>query len=169
VNRGAVPLLAVLAVGACTRLPPPDGRPAGSGRTAEAEAQDPARAGGPAPSGSAEVATEVEELRRIGPTYIPFDAGPETIWDTEAEAVLSKNLLPVLRDEELPAATKTTYWLLIGADGRVAGIVVQTGSGNASFDAAGAEVAKRLRFRPARRGRRPVAVWVLKEISLLMQ
>jgi TonB family protein len=120
----------------------------------------------PAPSEDSE---EVQELRALGPAYIPFDQGPETLWNTDTQAMLTRTLLPVLREQGLTARTSAIYWILIREDGTVAEIVVQTSSGNEAFDLAGMEVIRKLNFLPAFRSDRPVPSWVVREISLLMQ
>lgn len=112
---------------------------------------------------------DVEELRALGPAYIPYDRGPRTLWDTEAEAMVARTLLPVVRAEDLPARTRTYFWLLIRADGTVADIRLQTSSGNDAFDQAATDVVTRLRFIPAIRGERAVPTWVVRDISLLMR
>ncbi len=126
----------------------------------------PESAPAPAPSDDSE---EVQELRALGPAFIPFDQGPETIWNTDAQAMLTRTLLPVLRAEGLSARTSAIYWVLIREDGTAAEVVVQTSSGNEAFDLAGMEVIRRLDFLPAFRSNRPVPSWVVREISLLMQ
>jgi hypothetical protein len=112
---------------------------------------------------------EVQELRALGPSYIPYDQGPETIWNTDTQAMLTRTLLPVLREHGLSARTRTIYWVLIRENGTAAEVVVQTSSGNDEFDLAGIRVIQRLEFLPAFRSNRPVPTWVLREISLLMQ
>jgi len=112
---------------------------------------------------------DVDRLRELGPSYIPYDEGPRVVWDTETQAQLSVALLPVLREQSLPARTKTTFWVLITVDGRVADAVVQTSSGSAAFDQAAAAFTETLRFSPAIRAGRPVPAWVLREISMLMR
>ena len=112
---------------------------------------------------------EVQELRALGPSYIPNDHGPETVWNTDAQAMLTRTLLPVLREQGLAARTSALYWVLIREDGTAAEVVVQTSSGNEAFDLAGMQVIRRLDFLPAFRANRPVPTWVVREISLLMQ
>jgi TonB family protein len=112
---------------------------------------------------------EVRELRALGPSYIPYDQGPETIWNTDTQAMLTRTLLPVLREHGLSARTRAMYWVLIREDGTAAEVIVQTSSGNDAFDQAGIEVIRRLEFLPAFRANRPVPTWVVREISLLMQ
>lgn len=112
---------------------------------------------------------DLETLRSLGPSYIPYDTGPETIWDTETQATLSKTLLPVLREESLPATTKAIFWVLISREGVPVETTVQTASGNEAFDVAAEDFLMGLTFIPAIRSNRPVASWVLREISILMQ
>ena len=111
---------------------------------------------------------DLETLRALGPSYIPYDEGPETIWNTETQATLSKTLLPVLRAEGLPASTKTIFWVLISREGRAEDVEIQTSSGNEAFDEAAETFLRGLVFIPAIRANRPVASWVLREISMLM-
>lgn len=112
---------------------------------------------------------EVRELLLLGPTYTPNDRAPRVIWDTEAQAVVSRKLLPVLQSEGLPARTRALFWLLVRPDGTIADVVPQTPAENARFDAVAEEVVRQLRFTPAIRSERVVPVWVIQEISLLMQ
>lgn len=120
-------------------------------------------------SESTEDSPEVRELRALGPAYIPVDQGPETIWNTDTQALLTRTLLPVLREQGLPARTSAIYWILIREDGTAADVIVQTSSGNEAFDEAGVRFTRQLNFLPAFRRNRPVATWVVREISLLMQ
>ena len=119
----------------------------------------------PAPDAEADLA----RLREAGPTYTPYERGPRLLWGVESERLLTSRLLPVLREEELPARTRALFWVLVGPEGRVAEAVLQTSSGNDAFDAAAGEVAAGLRFFPATVGGRAVPVWVVREVSLLMQ
>jgi len=114
------------------------------------------------------ISEDLEELRELGPSYIPYDEGPRVVWDTESQANLTKALLPIVRAEDLVARTRAYFWLLVRADGTVDQTVLQTSSGNASFDARAAEVARQLLFRPAVRAGRAVPTWVVRDISLLM-
>ncbi len=50
--------------------------------------------------------------------------------------------------------------VLVGADGRVARVVVMTSSGHERLDEAAREGARRWRFQPARRGGEPIRAWV---------
>jgi TonB family protein len=132
----------------------------------------PAPESDPAPQDVAdpsEESDEVRELRALGPSYIPYDQGPETIWNTDTQAMLTRTLLPVLREHGLSARTRAMYWVLIREDGTAAEVIVQTSSGTEAFDQAGIEVIRRLEFLPAFRANRPVPTWVVREISLLMQ
>lgn len=114
------------------------------------------------------VAAEVETLRAAGPSVTPYDRPPRLVWDDASETMLLETLLPVLGRHGLPASTRSRYWLLVGADGRVHEVILQTGYANEDFHRAGAEVAAELRFRPAVRDGRPVAAWALQTISLTM-
>lgn len=111
----------------------------------------------------------MEALRQRGPVYTPYDRSPRIRWDDETELLLSEKLLPVLEAHDLPAWTRSRYWLLVGGDGQVHDVVLHTGLANAAFHRAGAEVAAALRFQPAVRDGRPVAAWLLQEISLVMR
>lgn len=121
------------------------------------------------PPAAAEASEDLEQLRALGPVYIPYDESPRLIWDTESQAMVARGLLPIVRGEGMPARTRTSFWLLVSADGVVADLVIQTSSGNADFDQAASAVARRLRFRPAIRGQRAVPTWVIRDVSLIMQ
>ncbi len=112
---------------------------------------------------------ELAELKALGPAYIPNDQGPQTLWDTETQARLTRILLPVLRSEKLPARTRTIFWVLVTREGEVEDLVLQTPSGNTAFDSAARAFAETLTFIPAIRSNRPVPAWVLREISLVMR
>lgn len=123
----------------------------------------------PDPRDTSDESEELRELRALGPSYLPVDVGPEAVWNTETQALLTRTLLPVLREQGLPARTRALYWILVREDGTVAEVVLQTSSGNEAFDLAGMEFVRRLDFLPAFRQNRPVPSWIVREISLLMQ
>ena len=112
---------------------------------------------------------ELAQLRESGPAYVAYEAGARLVWDTDAEAALATTLLPVIRSEGLDADIGATIWLLVRTDGRVETTVIQASSDNEAFDAAAGRAASALLFAPALRDGRPVPVWVLREISLLMR
>jgi len=117
----------------------------------------------------AAIPTDLEQLKELGPSFIPYDESPGTLWNTDTQASLSLALLPVLRKEALPARTETVFWVLVTREGDVADLVIQTSSGNAAFDAAAETFARTLTFVPAMRMHHPVPTWVLREISILMR
>lgn len=117
---------------------------------------------------AAPVSEDLDVLRNLGPSYIPYDESPLPVWDTETQANVTKALLPVVRAESLEARTRAYFWLLIRADGTVDQTVLQTSSGNASFDATAEVVAKTLLFRPAMRAGRAVPTWIVRNVSLVM-
>lgn len=158
----AVLLSGSLAVAGC-RPHPPEGGPSPS-----AAAGSPAKA--PADAAVAEGAwRETERLKEAGPSYTPYDRGPRQVWDDEAQRALVEVLAPVVEAQRLPVNTRTLVWTLVGPDGRVADAVVQTSSGNGAFDRASVQLAKRLRFRPATAEGGAIPVWVIREVSLMMQ
>ncbi len=111
----------------------------------------------------------LEQLLADGPSYVAYSQGPRLVWDTEAQATLATTLLPVIRAENIDAETATYYWLLVRADGRVEDAVLHTSSGNAPFDAVAERAARALLFAPATLRDQAIPVWILREISLLMQ
>ncbi|WP_420633140.1 energy transducer TonB [Candidatus Palauibacter sp.] len=113
--------------------------------------------------------TALERLRTAGPEYVSYDEGARLVWDTEAEALLATTLLPVIRAEGLDADVTTNLWLLVRSNGRVEATVVQTSSGNSTFDSVAGRAARALVFAPALRDGRAVPIWVLREVSLLMR
>lgn len=114
-------------------------------------------------------AAEVAALRQRGPVFTPYDRAPRILWDADTELLLSEKLLPVLEAHDLPAWTRSRYWLLVGADGQVHDVVLHSGMANAAFHRAGAEVGAAFRYQPAVRDGRPTSVWFLQEISLVMR
>lgn len=112
---------------------------------------------------------EVERLTALGPIYTPYEVGPRIVWSETTQRLLVETLAPVVEEEGLPVSTHALVWVLIGANGAVADTVIQTTSEVAAFDEAALKVAKGLRFVPAGVGGQPVAVWVIREISLTME
>jgi len=163
--------LVALSATACSRLrpPPPPGTDSSDAVPAGAQTAGGEDTGAPALPASPNADANLEELRALGPTYIPVDRDARLRWDTEAEATLRLRLLPILGETGLPATTETVLWVLVGPDGAVAETVVQTSSGNGEFDAAAAGVATALHFIPAVRADKTVAAWMLQPISLIMQ
>ena len=160
--------LVALSATACSRLRPPPPPVSDSSEAAAGGAQTAGGEDAAAPA-SPKADANLEELRALGPTYIPVDRDARLRWDTEAEATLRLRLLPILGETGLPATTETVLWVLVGPDGAVAETVVQTSSGNGEFDAAAAGVATALHFIPAVRADKTVAAWMLQPISLIMQ
>lgn len=114
--------------------------------------------------------TDVEELEAMGPVYTPYRVGPRLATRAERlDGLLKATLVPVIRRHELPPDEWARYWLLVDAEGRVRTTVLQLPSGHSSFDDAARAVAENLEFEPARRDDRPVPVWILTRISLLMR
>lgn len=153
---------------ACYRLPPPRNGPAGG---ASERGEETGRATRPEPPPVSEAQrAEAERLQALGPVYTPYDQGPRLLWDEAAQRAVVETLAPVIEARGLPVTTRGLVWVLVGAGGRVVDAVVQTSSSSEPFDGAALELASRLRFDPARAedgGRVPV--WVIREISLLMQ
>lgn len=121
------------------------------------------------PASLEEAEDEAARLRERGPTITEYDRSPRILWTEEAQRLLTRELAPVLEAHGLPAATAARYWLLVGADGHVWDVALQAQSRHPAFDRAAARVGRSLRFSPASREGRPVAAWVLREVSLLMQ
>lgn len=114
--------------------------------------------------------TDVEKLEEMGPVYTPYRVGPTLATREERlDGLLKATLVPVIRRYELPPDEWARYWVLVDAEGRVRTTVLQLPSGHSSFDAAARAVAENLEFTPARRDDRPVPVWILTRISLLMR
>lgn len=114
--------------------------------------------------------TDVEELEAMGPVYTPYRVGPTLTTRAERlDGLLKATLVPVIRRYELPPDEWARYWLLVDAEGQVRTTVLQLPSGHSSFDEAARAVAESLEFEPARRDDRPVPVWILSRISLLMR
>ncbi len=114
--------------------------------------------------------TDVEELEAMGPVYTPYRVGPTLTTRAERlDGLLKATLVPVIRRYELPPDEWARYWLLVDAEGQVRTTVLQLPSGHSSFDEAARAVAESLEFEPARRDDRPVPVWILTRISLLMR
>lgn len=76
---------------------------------------------------------------------VPFQY-PETLWDAGVEG-------------------RTVLRLRIDASGRVDSVRLARSSGYRAFDSAALAAAPRLRFEPARRDGRPLAVWALLPVE----
>lgn len=114
--------------------------------------------------------TDVDSLRALGPVYTPYRRGPRLATREERlDGLLKATLVPVIRRYELPPDEWARYWVLVDADGRVRATTLQLPSGHSSFDAAARAVAENLAYEPALRDERPVPVWVLVRVSLLMR
>ena len=121
------------------------------------------------PASPDQAAPGARRLREAGPTLTEYDVGPRVRWTPEAQRLLTRTLGPVVEQRGLGASARALYWVLVGADGRVWDAVLHSTSGSEAFDAAAAEVARSLPWHPASLDGQPVATWVLREISLLMQ
>lgn len=167
-TTGGLLALALVAGLACYRLPPPQDGPRGGSRERGEQSAEATRAE-PPPVSDAQRA-EAERLQALGPVYTPYGQGPRPLWDEAAQRAVVETLAPVVEARGLPVATRALVWVLVGADGRVVDAVVQTSSSSEPFDRAALDLASKLLFDPARAedgGRVPV--WVIREISLLMQ
>lgn len=173
-------LLAV-ASAACIPLPRPgdpategEGQPPGEVRSeGEASARDGAAeapsSAAPAYPLSERARVEAERLRELGPVYTPYDRGPRIRWDEASQRAVVDELAPLVEAEGLPLRTRTLLWVLVGADGVVVDATVQTRSSSEAFDRAALELVAALPFVPALAEGRRVPVWVIREVSLLMQ
>ena len=63
----------------------------------------------------------------------------------------------------------TTLRIYVGADGRVADVVVEQSAGHPDLDQAASDAVRRWRFEPARRGSEPVGMWVLLPVEFRLQ
>jgi protein TonB len=63
----------------------------------------------------------------------------------------------------------TLLGVLVGADGRVAEVVVRHSAGHPDLDRAAIDAVQRWRFEPARRGSAPVPMWVLLPVEFRLQ
>lgn len=114
-------------------------------------------------------ATDVELLRAMGPVFTPYDRSPVLEPGHWLRGLLEATLLPVIDRYDFSPNRQARYWILVDRRGEVADVVLQLTSGSAAFDQAARAAAEKLRYIPARRGGRPVPVWVLEPISLLMR
>lgn len=170
VRRRTAGPVALLVLAACVRTAPPETRPR---EESEPLLGGVVTAGTLQTDGSmrlSEVARiEVERLTALGPIYTPYEVGPRLVWSEAIQRFLVETLAPVVEGEGLPVSTHALVWVLIGANGAVADAVMQTTSEVEAFDVAALKVAEGLRFVPAGVGGQPVAVWVIREISLTME
>ncbi len=115
-----------------------------------------------------EVPTTVEGLEEAGPTFVEYDQGPVLERSDRLTNLLESRLLPVIEEQDLSPRISTLFWVLVDEDGTVADALVHTTSTVQAFDEAAAEVARSLRYEPARRSGERVPVWVLTRVHLLM-
>lgn len=198
VARGLLALLLVtppLALAACGYMKAPwSPRPAAAGEgpqdtaavdsAARGDTAAGGRAGGarrdsgpPAGDGAAPPDTSlpegyptVEQLREDGPTHTDYAVGPRLLPGDWLSDLLSATLAPVVdRNDDVSTETFALFWVLVDRDGEVRDAVLHTSSRTAPFDKAARAVAERLRYRPAVTQGRPVPVWVLSRVSLLMR
>lgn len=112
----------------------------------------------------------VEELEERGPTYVPYDVSPQLLPGNWLSELLADTLAPVVdRNEDLSVEEFALFWVLVDREGRVRDVVLHTSSRSEPFDRAARAVAERLRYRPALSDGRPLPVWILARISLLMR
>lgn len=178
---GLVAGLLALGAAACIPLPRP-GDPAAAeegeprrevsreGEAAVADAAD--ERSSPAPPAyplSERARVEAERLQELGPVYTPYDRGPRIRWDEASQRAVVEKLAPVVEREGLSLRTRALLWVLVGADGRAVDATVQTSSASEAFDRAALELVSALPFVPAVADGRRVPVWVIREVSLLMQ
>jgi protein TonB len=57
----------------------------------------------------------------------------------------------------------------VGSDGRVTDILVERSAGHAALDEAAKDAVSRWHFEPGRRGRDPVAMWVLLPVEFRLR
>lgn len=153
---------------ACYRAPPSRSGPSGADDRSGRAGGDPSATYEPPPVSEAD-RIETERLRNLGPVHTPYEQGPRLIWDDAAQRAVVDVLAPVVESRRLPIRTRALVWVLVGVDGTSVDAVVQTSSASEPFDRAAIELAKRLRFIPAAVDGKRVPVWVIREISLLMQ
>lgn len=147
---------------------PPEAAGADTAAPDTAERDTTARAAGDTAAGGER--PSAEELEGMGPTYTPYDVGPELLPGDWLSDLLSDTLAPVVdRHDDLSVRDFALYWVLVDRDGDVRDAVLHTTSDSEAFDRAGRVVAERLRYRPAVADGNPVPVWVLVRVSLLMR
>lgn len=124
------------------------------------EAPAPDRSGEEAPLTEAPASEVAESSER--PTFVPYEQPPELINPREAREALQR-----LYPEELKAKEEggeVTLWMYVDSDGTVTEIRVHESSGHPALDAAAREVARVMRFEPARQEDEPTAVWVQQNV-----
>jgi TonB family protein len=93
---------------------------------------------------------------------------PELLNRDEIAAAISRNYPPLLRDAGVTGSV--TLRMRLGSDGVVdAGTIKVVESSHDAFSQAAANVASRLRFRPARVKGKPVPVWVTLPVTFQLQ
>lgn len=93
----------------------------------------------------------------------PHDRKPALANTRQVERLLQTLYPPALREAGLGGTNEVA--LLIGADGAVRSVLLVRSSGKGELDRATIEVARGMRFRPARRGSCPVPFFAAVPIS----
>ncbi|HEU5210806.1 MAG TPA: M56 family metallopeptidase [Longimicrobiales bacterium] len=92
------------------------------------------------------------------PAFTPFDERPELTNRADVARALEENYPPLLRDAGIGG--EALIWFLIAEDGNVLQLRTEKSSGHDALDRAALNVAKQMKFAPARLDDEPVPVWV---------
>jgi TonB family protein len=98
-----------------------------------------------------------------GPTFTPMTKAPRLKNGVQVSDALERLYPPLLRDAGIGGTANV--WFLIDDEGRVAKVQIRESSGREELDAAALEIARGMRFEPARNGDEPVTVWVALDIT----
>lgn len=108
-----------------------------------------------------EPAEDIDPSER--PVFTPFTQRPTMTNVSEAQAALESEYPRELRDAGIGGAVN--LWFFIGTDGIVQNVQIQESSGNPELDQAALNVARVIRFTPAKNMERTVAVWIALPIT----
>ncbi|HSG49427.1 MAG TPA: M56 family metallopeptidase [Longimicrobiales bacterium] len=97
------------------------------------------------------------------PVFTPYTVAPNLRNRQDVVAALEAGYPPLLRDAGIGGTANV--WFFIDRDGTVGRVQLQQSSGHPALDAAALDVARTMRFTPARNRDEPVPVWVAFPIT----
>lgn len=97
------------------------------------------------------------------PVFTPYTDPPSVTNREDVVAALESGYPPLLRDAGVGGTA--TIWFFVERDGTLGKVQIQQSSGHPALDEAALDVARTIRFSPARNGEDPVPVWVAFPIT----